>query len=907
MAFLDGSVARLSGVTHEYKGVTALRQIELDIPAGKMVALIGPDAVGKSTLMSLVTGARRIQQGCIEVLGGDISKRHHRKIISPKIAYMPQGLGKNLFMELTVLENMDFFGRLFNKTKTQRATRIDILLKVAGLIAFANRPAGKLSGGMKQKLGLCCALLHDPDFLILDEPTTGVDPVSRRQFWQLIKTLRQSRPQMSVLVSTAYMDEAEQFDWIIAMHGGTILDAGAPIQIKKRTNTDSLELAFVELMPKLESKFAGQLELPPRLDQDSTIAITARNLTRRFGDFVAVDNVSFDIRRGEIFGFLGSNGCGKTTTMKMLTGLLPPSEGSASLFGSKLDGQSLAARKRVGYMSQGFSLYGELTVIQNLRLHTRLYHLPASKQLERIDTLVSRFELKQFLEVSANSLPLGIKQRLSLAVAVIHEPDLLILDEPTSGVDPIARDQFWRILISLSRNEGVTIFISTHFMNEAMRCDRVSLMHAGKVLASDTPQNLIKSSNSESFEEAAVNYIQSAMSDGERTDISALKDIDINGKPDKRSALALSLQRLWAHSVRETQEILRDPIRLAFAFLGMTLMLFILTYGMVADVEDIHFAVLDLDQTPESRAYLNNLGGSRYFNQLPASSNLIDLRKRLVSREINFSVEIPPGFGRKIKKQTQANLYITVDGANPSHAALVESYINRTHDDFLKMLGHYSSRKPELIVPRFRYNPTLENINAMAPSMPALLLILFPALLGAISVVREKEIGTITNFYVTSATKLEFLLGKQLPYIVIGMVNFVIMVLSIIFIMGVPIKGSLMALSFGALAYVIVATNYGLFTSAFSRTQAAAVFITTILSILPTVSFSGLSQPVSTLEGGAQIIGKLWPTTYFMNISVGSFTKGLSWSELSADLLLLCLFIPIFLGLSMWFLKKQET
>lgn len=902
----EPTVARLNGVSHHYKTTNALTEVAVDVPAGKMVALIGPDAVGKSTLMSLVAGARRVQTGSIEVLGGDIGSSSHRKMVSPRIAYMSQGLGKNLFMELTVTENMDFFGRLFNKTKSQRSQRIDVLLKVSGLAAFAGRPAGKLSGGMKQKLGLCCALLHDPDFLILDEPTTGVDPVSRRQFWQLIGSLRESRPQMSVLVSTAYMDEAEQFDWIIAMHDGKILDTGTPKDIKQNTRTDSLEHAFIALMPKKDEAVVNHLELRPQLQQDSEIAISARNLTRRFGKFVAVDNVNFDIRHGEIFGFLGSNGCGKTTTMKMLTGLLPPSEGTATLFGDKLDGSSFNARKRVGYMSQSFSLYGELTVIQNLRLHARLYQLPSNTQQQRIDDLLKHFELSEFSDAPTDALPLGIKQRLSLAVAVIHKPELLILDEPTSGVDPIARDQFWRILIELSRNESVTIFISTHFMSEAMRCDRVSLMHAGKVLASDTPQQLIKTMGASTFEEAAVSYIQSAMSDAEQIDLSILKITELEQTTVKRSPLALSLQRLWAHSVRENREILRDPIRLTFAFVGMTLMLFILTYGIAPDVEDLRFAAFDLDQTPESRAYLSNLDGSRYFNELAPSYDVKDLRRRLVSRDINFSIEIPNGFGRKIKKQSTADIFITLDGANPSQAATTESYIESAHQDFVASLNNSAASEVDLIVPRFRYNPTLENINAIAPGIPALLLILFPALLGAISVVREKEIGTITNFYVTPATKLEFLLGKQLPYIIIGIINFLIMMLAVIYLMGVPLKGSILALSIGGIVYLIVSTNYGMLTSAFSKSQAAAVFITAILSILPTVSFSGLSQPVSTLEGGAQTIGKLWPTTYFMNISVGSFTKGLTWSELSYDLFILCLFVPIFIALSMWFLKKQE-
>jgi ribosome-dependent ATPase len=443
-------------------------------------------------------------------------------------------------------------------------------------------------------------------------------------------------------------------------------------------------------------------------------------------------------------------------------------------------------------------------------------------------------------------------------------------------------------------------------MSEAMRCDRVSLMHAGKVLASDTPQNLIDASGTQNFEEAAINYIQSAMSEAERTDLSVLKDVQLGSDSRKRSAIELSMQRLWAHSVRETREIFRDPIRLSFAFFGMTLMLFILTYGIAPDVENLRFAAFDLDQTPQSRAYLSNLKGSRYFNRQSPANSSEELHKRLVARDINFSIEIPNGFGRKIKKQSKSSVLITIDGANPSQAASIESYIVSAHNDFTESLSTKKTGSIDLISPRFRYNPTLENINAIAPAIPALLLILFPALLGAISVVREKEIGTITNFYVTPATKLEFLLGKQLPYIAIGIVNFAIMLVAVIYVMGVPLKGSILALSCGAIIYLIVSTNYGLFTSAFSKSQAAAVFVTAILSILPTVQFSGLSQPASTLEGGAQTLGKFWPTTSFMNISVGSFTKGLSWSELSQDLFYLSLFIPAFLGLSMWFLKKQE-
>jgi ribosome-dependent ATPase len=383
---------------------------------------------------------------------------------------MPQGLGKNLYGELSVHANIDFMARLFGLSSSERRARVQQLLDATGLAPFPNRPAGKLSGGMKQKVGLCGALVHEPDLLILDEPTTGVDPLSRRQFWTLI---RASRPGMSVLISTAYMDEAQRWDWIVAVDAGRVLATGSPAELMQRTGTQDLESCFIALLPEEKRKGHAQLVIPPRAAGASEIAIEASGLTRRFGSFVAVDHVSLTIERGEIFGFLGSNGCGKSTTMKMLTGLLPPSEGTATLFGQSVEAGSLEVRRHLGYMTQAFSLYGELTVRQNLVLDARLYHIPPEKARSRIQELVDKFGLEPHLDVLADDLPMGLRQRLSLAVAVLHEPELLILDEPTSGVDPVARDSFWELLIDLSRRQGVTIFITTHFMNVGMRCDRI--------------------------------------------------------------------------------------------------------------------------------------------------------------------------------------------------------------------------------------------------------------------------------------------------------------------------------------------------------------------------------------------------------------------------------------------------
>ncbi|RKI11915.1 ABC transporter ATP-binding protein, partial [Corallococcus sp. AB030] len=511
-------VVSIQDVTHRYGKAVALDGISLDVPSGIRVGIVGPDGVGKSTLMALVAGAKKMQQGRVMVLDGDIADARHRRDVGPRIAYMPQGLGKNLYLELSVYDNVDFMARLFGLSPEERKVRVPELLAATGLGKFAERPAGKLSGGMKQKVGLCGALVHDPDLLILDEPTTGVDPLSRRQFWTLIDEIRAGRPGMSVIISTAYMDEAQQWDWIVAMDAGRVLATGTPAELMERTGTQDLEKCFIALLPEEKRRGHKEITIPPRPPGNAELAIEAHGLTRRFGTFTAVDHVTLSIERGEIFGFLGSNGCGKSTTMKMLTGLLPPTEGTAKLFGSSVDAGSMEVRKNLGYMTQAFSLYGELSVQQNLVLHARLYHLPPDKAKARIDELVERFGLGAHLEALAGDLPMGLRQRLSLAVAVLHGPQILILDEPTSGVDPVARDSFWELLIDLSRKQGVTIFVTTHFMNEGMRCDRISLMNAGKVLAADSPQKLIEARNADSLETAFIGYMEDAIAEKARAE-----------------------------------------------------------------------------------------------------------------------------------------------------------------------------------------------------------------------------------------------------------------------------------------------------------------------------------------------------------------------------------------------------
>jgi ribosome-dependent ATPase len=905
-------------VSQRYGKTQALEKVSLDLPAGRMIGVIGPDGVGKSTLFSLVAGARAIQSGKIEVLGGDMADAQHRREVGPRIAYMPQGLGKNLYPTLSVFENCEFFARLFGHGRRERERRIADLLQSTGLAPFPDRPAGKLSGGMKQKLGLCCALIHDPDLLILDEPTTGVDPLSRRQFWELIDRIRADRPGMSVLVATAYMEEASRFDWLVAMSAGHVLATGTPRELLARTRSSTLEEAFIALLPQAQREGYRPVTIPPReAEAGEQVAIEAQDLTMRFGDFVAVDHVSFRIERGEIFGFLGSNGCGKTTTMKMLTGLLPPSGGQAWLFGQQVDAHDLDTRRRVGYMTQSFSLYGELTVRQNLVLHARLFKMPEERVDPRVQEMAQRFGLTDVIDTLPDALPLGHRQRLSLAVAMIHGPDMLILDEPTSGVDPVARDNFWQILIDLARRDKVTIFISTHFMNEAERCDRISLMHAGRVLVSESPSALVEERGVKTLEEAFIAYLEEAVEE-EKPDLStAAAEMPVPAPAEPAHAAPpaqgwrdfFSLRRLSSYAEREALELRRDPIRLTLAVLGSVILMFVMGYGINMDVEDLTFAALDRDQTAASRDYILNLAGSRYFIEREPLLDHADLDRRMRAGEITLALEIPPGFGRDIARGTPVQVGAWVDGAMPSRAETVRGYVQGMHAHWLvtrEPLGATPTADLVSIETRFRYNPDVKSMPAMVPAVIPILLMLIPAILSALSVVREKEMGSIVNLYVTPVTRLEFLFGKQFPYIALAMLNFLLLVGMAVLLFQVPVKGSFLTLAAAALLYVIATTGMGLVVSSFLRSQIAALFATAMLTIVPAVQFSGMLEPVSSLEGLGALIGAIYPTTHFLTIARGTFSKGLGFADLQASFVPLLIAVPVLIGLGAVFLKKQE-
>ena len=1070
----------IQNLSHRYGKTLALDDVSLDIPKGATVGLIGPDGVGKSTLLSLMAGVKVIQDGRVEVLGGDMADKDVRRDLSHRIAFMPQGLGRNLYPTLSVYENIDFHARLFGLDGQERTRQIARLMEATRLAPFSDRAAGKLSGGMKQKLSLCCALVHSPDLLILDEPTTGVDPLSRRQFWALVDDLRREHAGMTVIVATAYIEEAQRFERLLAMDAGRLLENKPTADVLADYGTDVLEEAYVKMLPPEKQQGSGGLDITPFVpDPDAPPAMEAHGLTKRFGDFTAVDHVSFTIQKGEIFGFLGSNGCGKSTTMKMLTGLLEATEGDATLLGKPIDAGGLDTKMRVGYMSQAFSLYEELSVRRNLDLHARLYQMGA-KGAAAVEEALQQFDLADVADTAPASLPLGIRQRLQLAAACLHHPEVLILDEPTSGVDPAARDMFWRHLLKLSREDKITIFVSTHFMNEAARCDRISFMHKGRVLAVGTPAELAARQNAPDLEEAFVQYLieaeggeggersfrqeaaysesdqrelrqntdgvrepsshtlpaetptvgysaQAAHAEGGTDDRHSELSDDLQGKDtgssetqngvrepsshtlpaetpavgcvaqathaevasdDRHSELSDDLQgkdtgssetqngvrepsshtlpeeiptvgysaqathaevasdnghsqfsddpekhhpkpsetpsatpdtqnfkyrfsMIWTFARREAKELLRDKIRLFFAVFGPLIIMASVSWGISFDVRNLKFAVYDRDQTAASRELVEYFDGSRYFLQQPPIQSEAEIDTVLKSSGAILVIDIPSGFGRDLARGLKPEVGFYVDGSMPFNATNIRGYIGSlitayTKDRIAESGLPVSLKAPAGIEPRFMYNQDFDSINAIAPGVMMLVLMMIPAMMSAVGVVREREIGSIANFYASPAAVAQYLIGKQLPYIAVGMVNFAAMMLMIIYLFGVPLKGSFAGLAVGTLLMVSASTALGLLISCFVRSQLAAIFATAIITMIPAQTYSGFLYPLSTMEGGALVIGKTFPSSWYYTVSVGSFTKGLHTADLLHEYAAIAAFAATSLILACVLLKKRE-
>jgi ABC-type multidrug transport system ATPase subunit len=596
-----GVIVATRGFVKRYGKILACDQIDLEIRHGEIFGLIGPDGAGKSSLMKAVAGVLSFEGGEIDVFDQRIDSERAAERVKARIGLMPQGLGQNLYADLSVDENIDFFARLRLVTPQQLAERKEELLKVTRLAAFRDRPMKNLSGGMKQKLGLVCTLIHEPALVILDEPTTGVDPVSRRDFWAILAELLRKKG-VTALVSTAYMDEASRFQRVAMLNAGKVLAQGEPDAIRSLAAGSVVSVQAtpqIEALARLKTRYAqvealgntmrvfagsadeaaaakqvrealngldcGMMETAPPTLEDvfiallrqrgllkpsgeaqpksptadvkpvkavdmksmttnspsvstppntaaapTNLAIEAKGLVRDFDGFRAVDNVSFSVPPGEIFGLLGANGAGKSTVIKMLTGITRPTAGEGKVAGADMSGAGIAIKQRIGYMSQAFSLYTDLTVVENIRLYAGIYGLDRNETPTRVAWVVEMAGLKGFETQRPASLPMGLRQRLALGCALVHRPQVLFLDEPTSGVDPVGRRAFWDILFRLSREEKVAMLVTTHYMTEAEHCDHLALMYAGRVVADASPLKMKQDVEAEAGHLLEVNCTDAA-------------------------------------------------------------------------------------------------------------------------------------------------------------------------------------------------------------------------------------------------------------------------------------------------------------------------------------------------------------------------------------------------------------
>lgn len=470
----DVACVSVRGLGRRFGAITALDDVAFDVRAGELFGIVGPDGAGKTTLLRILAGVLPPSTGDATVLGASMAREPERA--KPHVAYMAQRFG--LYEDLTVRENIEFYADLYRVPKAERPARLERLYDFSRLGDFEDRLAGALSGGMKQKLALCCALIHRPELLLLDEPTFGVDPISRRDLWLIIHEMVAEG--VTAIVTTSYLEEAERCDRVALLDRGRVVAVGEPASLREALE-GRLRTAAPAAGPAMHASAPAVLSPAPTVE--------AIELVRRFGDFVAVDRVTFTVERGEVFGFLGPNGAGKTTTIKMLTGLLPPSGGVARVAGVDVAREPVEARRRIGYMSQRFSLYPDLTVAENIELFAGLYGVTGDRLRERRAWVLEMAGLAGREDRLTADLPLGWKQRLALGCAVLHEPPILFLDEPTSGVDPVARQAFWELIRGLADN-GTTVLVSTHYMEEAEHCDRLILMNRGRIIASGTPAEL---------------------------------------------------------------------------------------------------------------------------------------------------------------------------------------------------------------------------------------------------------------------------------------------------------------------------------------------------------------------------------------------------------------------------------
>ena len=949
------------------KGVAtqALKNVSLEVRRGALTALVGPDGAGKTTLMRLTAGLMTADSGDLNVLGIDVAANPQQ--VQSHIGYMPQRFG--LYQDLSVQENLDLYADLHGIGPDERRDRYPRLMEMTALGPFVERQAGRLSGGMKQKLGLACTLICSPELLLLDEPTVGVDPLSRRELWAIILQLVNEQG-LTVLVSTSYLDEAERCEHVVVLHQGKVLSEGRPqevsalatgrvflaepragrtprgMQARMLDNPDVIDAvpegghvrlvlaaepggaifdgaAITPARARFEDGFmlllhritehrpsaAMTLRRHPAADDDQVV-VEVDDLVRQFGAFTAVDHVSFAVRRGEMFGLLGPNGAGKTTTFRMLCGLLPPTHGTLRVAGVDLHSARAAARQQLGYVAQKFALYGDLSVVENLDFFASAYGLRGARRRDRIAWALEQFELEPLMHQPSGLLPGGYKQRLAMAAALLHEPEILFLDEPTSGADPLARREFWRRITSLAE-QGVTVIVTTHFMEEAEYCDHVAILDHGQVLAHGTPAEIRRYAPAEegresTMEDAFIAIVAAGRgveaSPPVQVRVAAQRPFRIDGATD----LTARAWRIWALVKKEVRQILRDPSSIAVGVVMPVLLILLFGYGLTLDVKNVPVAVVLEDTSPDAIELASTFQLSPYF-RAQLMTSMAQAEDLILASQVDGIICIRSDFSRRMRSG-DAEVEILAHGRDANRARIIQGYAQGAVGQWnARRLaeGQNVSNGPVVIQDRLWFNEANESRYFLVPGLVVLVMTVLGALLTALVVAREWEQGTFEALFVTPVRAGEILLSKVLPYLGLGIFGLVLCMLAAKVLFQVPFLGSLWILSLGSLLYLLVALGIGMLISSTVKAQFVASLIVVVAAFIPALMLSGFLFELHNLPVAVQVLSYLFPARYYVALLQTVLLAGNIWSIILPNLAVLAGMAILLFGLTRIGFKKQ--
>jgi ABC-type multidrug transport system ATPase subunit/ABC-type multidrug transport system permease subunit len=953
---------------HRDKGeaARALDNVSLEVRRGALSALVGPDGGGKTTLMRLAAGLMTVDSGELNVLGVDVAADPQQ--IQDRIGYMPQRFG--LYEDLSVQENLDLYADLHGIGVDERNDRYPQLMEMTALGPFVQRLAGRLSGGMKQKLGLACTLIRSPELLLLDEPTVGVDPLSRRELWEIILQLVNENG-LTVLLSTSYLDEAERCGHVVVLHGGKVLAQGRPDHVSGlatgrvflgeppagwtargmqarllddphvidavpegghvRLVMDAADsvgsiVGGASLTPTRERFEDGFMLLLKQITPDrpavamtlehqpqsagGQVAVAVEDLVKQFGSFTAVDHVSFEVGRGEIFGLLGPNGAGKTTTFRMLCGLLAPTLGTLRVAGVDLHTARAAARQRLGYVAQKFALYGDLSVVENLEFFASAYGLRGARRRERIAWALAQFELEPLMRHPSGLLPGGYKQRLAMAAALLHEAEILFLDEPTSGADPLARREFWRRITSLAE-QGVTVIVTTHFMEEAEYCDRVVILDHGRVIAHGTPAEIrryapVEAGHEARMEDAFIAIVEA----GRGKDASPTEQLRVAARlPStigETSDLTAKAWRVCTLIKKEVHQILRDPSSIAVGMVLPVVLILLFGYGLTLDVKNVPIAVVLEDSSPDAAELASTFQLSPYFH-VRLMSSMAQAQELILSSEVDGIIRIRPDFSRQMRSG-DAEVQVVTHGRDANRARIIQGYAQSAGDQWTARRaaeGQLVPTGPVIVQDRLWFNEANDSRFFLVPGLVVLVMTVLGALLTALVVAREWEQGTFEAVFVTPVRAGEILLAKVIPYLGLGIFGLMLCMIAARFLFQVPFRGSLWVLAGGSLLYLLVALGLGLLISSAMKAQFVASLVVVVAAFLPALMLSGFLFDLRNLPVAVRFLTYVFPARYYVALLQTVLLAGDVWSIILPDLAMLAVMATLLFVMTRMVTRKQ--